>query len=126
MQNFTIPSLKKHHKFGYTGIKCSNISDTGSVTRLVGITEVYTNFATAITTSGAVAPALGITSGSADIPVNGCDYVSDHTVLITKANVSASGITLYGMYFGYSSGNGIIRRISASVTSVSDTVTQII
>ncbi len=104
----------------------ANISDTGSVTRLVGITEVYTNFATAITTSGAVAPALGITSGSADIPVNGCDYVSDHTVLITKANVSASGITLYGMYFGYFSGNGIIRRISASVTSVSDTVTQII
>lgn len=92
----------------------------------IGVIEIYTQSSTAITTVEAVAPAMGITSGYVNVPVCGCNYNGDKTVIITSAEVSTYSIYLYGMYFGYVSGNGEIQRIYSSVTSVSDTVTQII
>ncbi len=89
----------------------------------LGLIEVYTKSSQPITTVAGVAAALGITGNMELVPVSGCaENGSNHTVLCTEAWVSPSSITLHGMYFGYSSGNGIIERVSTTVTSVSDKV----
>lgn len=109
------------HRIRLTGGGSVN---TGGATP-VGAIEIYTRTETALTTASAVASAMGVTSGSTDVPACGCAYSGNNTVTITGAKVSASGITLYGMYFGYASGNGAIQRVSVSVTSVTDAVTEI-
>lgn len=99
-------------------------SSTNGVTP-VGVIEVYTTSGASITSASALASALGITS-STDVPACGCKYSGNNTILITGAEVSTYGVYLYGMHFGYSSGNGTIQRVSASVSSITDSVTQII
>ena len=99
----------------------SNTSVSNAFT--LGLIEVYTKSSQPITTVAGVAAALGITGNMELVPVSGCaENGSNHTVLCTEAWVSPSSITLHGMYFGYSSGNGIIERVSTTVTSVSDKV----
>ncbi len=90
----------------------------------LALKDVYTKSAEPITTVSAFAAALGVTSNAELVPVSGCaENGTGHTVLCTEAWVGPSSITLHGMYFGYSSGNGIIERVVTTVTSVSDVVT---
>ena len=90
---------------------------------MVAMVHVYTTSAAKITTVSEACAVLG----SGLVPAAGCaENGSTYTVLCAEAQVDSTNISLRGMYFAYESGNGIIKRISANVTSVSDTVSEVV
>lgn len=115
----TQPSLYRH-RITLSG----NISGVSEVNAR-GCIEIYTTSGARLTTASAVAAAYGISSGvSSSVPACGCGASGGaHTVLCTEAVVNSDGITLRGLYFGYSAGNGVIDLVSAVVSSISDEVT---
>lgn len=92
----------------------------------IGIVVLYSDDSTPIESAANLASAFGLINGDAYIPAAGCVFGDNNSLIVTCAHASYYSVYLYGMYFGYVSGNGEIQRISSSVTSVSDVVTQII
>lgn len=107
------------HRVRLTGTSTNGVTP-------VAVIEVYTVSDAAISSVSALAAAMDISGSSIDVPASGYNYSGNNTILITCANVSTYSVYLRGMYFGYSSGNGNIERVNVSVSSISDTVKQII
>lgn len=102
---------------------------------MVAMVYVYTTSAAKITTvseacavlSSGLVPVSGLEKSEEGIPVSGCaENGAKYTVLCTEAWNNSGKLILRGMYFACESGNGIIKRIGATVTSVSDTVSEVV
>ena len=107
------------HRLQLSGTS-SNVSMGGF---MVAMVYVYTTSASKITT---VSEACAVLS-SGLVPAAGCaENGSTYTVLCTEAQVGSANISLRGMYIACESGNGIIKRISANVMSVTDTVSEVV
>lgn len=115
-KDITIETGKKlyRHRISLKGYSTYDIEPIATI-------DVYTH------TDGEITKAIDLWTALkmnkiTNIPASGCTYNGNKTIVITDAEVSTNSIYLKGMYFGYSSNNGEIQRVTISTTGISDSV----